>query len=122
MGIVRYLMQIENPSKEVKKAIRSAVSWFEEHKITGKRVTTKDAPDLPGGKDRVVVKDPDADPLWARFNEIGTGQPIFVGRDGVPKNKLKKIEHERRMGYSYLGNYAESLLQEEYPKWEERIK
>lgn len=121
VGIVYYLMQIENPSEEVKLSIRSAVSWFKEHKITGKKVTKIDAPDLPGGRDRVVLNDPDAGPLWARFNEIGTGQPIFVGRDGVPKNQLSKIEHERRMGYSYLGNYAERLLKEDYPKWEERL-
>ncbi len=122
VGIVYYLMKIENPSEEVKKSIRSAITWFEEHKITGKKVTTVDAPDLPGGRDRVVISDPNAGPLWARFNEIGTGQPIFVGRDGEPKNKLSKIEHERRMGYSYLGNYAENLLKEDYPKWEKRIQ
>ncbi|WP_232764158.1 pectate lyase [Salegentibacter salinarum] len=121
VGIIRYLMQIENPSEEVKESIRSAISWFEKHKITGKKVIIKDAPDLPGGKDRVVVENSKAGPLWARFNEIGTGRPIFVGRDGIPKNKLNEIEHERRMGYSYLGNYAEKLLKEDYPKWEKRI-
>lgn len=121
VGIVRYLMALNNPSEEVKDAIRGAISWFEENKITGKKVEYIDAPDLPGGKDRVVVEDKNAEPLWARFNEIGTGRPMFVGRDGVVKDELHEIEHERRMGYSYLSNYAGKLLEKEYPAWEERI-
>lgn len=121
VGIVRYLMALKNPSEEVKNAIRGAVVWFEENKITGKKVKYIDAPDLPGGRDRVVVEDKNAGPLWARFNEIGTGRPMFVGRDGVVKDELHKIEHERRMGYSYLANYAGKLLEEDYPAWEKGI-
>lgn len=121
VGIVNYLMKLEQPSEEVKRSIEGAVSWFEEHKITGKKVIEIEAPNLPEGRDRVVVKDKNAVPLWGRFNEIGTGQTIFVGRDGVPKSKLSLIEHERRIGYSYLGNYAESLLNQDYPRWVKRV-
>lgn len=121
VGIVKYLMGIENPSHEVKTAVKTAISWFEEHKIIGKKVTKIDAPNLPGGRDRVVVEDKEGDPLWARFNEIGTGRPMFVGRDGIVEDALHKIEHERRMGYSYLGNYAGDLLSEDYPNWLKRI-
>jgi len=121
VGIVKYLMGIENPTEEVKTAVNSAVEWFQNHKIKGKDVVYIDAPELKGDKDRVVVKDENADPLWARFNEIGTGRPMFVGRDGVVEDSLEKIQHERRMGYSYLGNYAGALLNEDYPKWLKRI-
>ncbi|TDN95428.1 PelA/Pel-15E family pectate lyase [Salegentibacter sp. 24] len=121
VGIVKYLMTIENPSQKVITAVKSAVAWFEKHKIEGKNLVYIDAPELEGGKDRVVVKDEKADPLWARFNEIGTGRPMFVGRDGVVEDSLEKIAHERRMGYSYLGNYANDLLNEAYPNWLKRI-
>ena len=121
VGIVKYLMGIKNPSQEVRTAVKGAIEWFEDHKIKGKNVIFIDAPNLEGGEDRVVVEDKNGDPLWARFNEIGTGRPMFVGRDGIVEDALHKIEHERRMGYSYLGNYAGDLLTEDYPNWLKRI-
>ena len=39
--------------------------------------------------DRVVVKDPEGS-IWARFYEIGSNRPIFVGRDGVVKYSVAK--------------------------------
>ena len=75
---------------------------------------------LPRGYDIVVVEDPDASPIWARFYEIETNRPIFVGRNGVVKYKLDEIEHERRVGYSYLRNYAEKLLEKDYPEWSKK--
>ena len=117
VGIVRYLMGIENPSLEVVKAIESAVSWFEEVKLEGIKVVEEKDESLPRGYDRIVVEDDEAGPLWGRFYEIGTNRPMFVGRDGVVRYQLSEIEHERRVGYSYLGNYAEKLLQVDYPEW-----
>ena len=56
-------------------------------------------------------------PLWARFYEIGTNRPMFVGRDGVIRERLADIEHERRVGYSYLGSWPRELLEVRYPAW-----
>lgn len=118
VGIVRYLMKLDKPSERVKKAIRSAVNWFEEHKVMGLKVKWIDDPDAPEGVDRITVADPSGGPLWGRFNEIETGLPIFVGRDGKIKYSLNEIERERRVNYNYIDNYAEHLLNEEYPEWE----
>lgn len=120
VGIVSYLMKLDKPSGKVKKAIRSAVNWFEEHKVMGLKVEWIDDPDAPEGKDRITVSDPDGGPLWGRFNEIETGRPIFVGRDGKIKYSLNEIERERRVGYNYIDNYAEDLLNEKYPEWEKK--
>ena len=38
-------------------------------------------------------------PLWARFYDLNTNKPIFVGSDGVPKSNFSEIELERRTGY-----------------------
>lgn len=122
VGIVRFLMGIENPGDDVKQAIRSAVAWFEESKLTGLKVEWVKDEDKPGGRDRIVVQKPEAGPLWARFYEIGTNKPMFVGRDGVIKNNLEEIEHERRVGYSYLDNYAERLMDRDYPEWERKME
>lgn len=117
VGIVRLLMSVEQPSPEVKAAVEGAVAWFEAHKLTGLRVDTVDDPKAPKGKDLVVVKDPGAPPLWARFYDLRTGQPYFCDRDGVPKPALAEIGHERRNGYSWLGAYARDLLAKDYPDW-----
>jgi PelA/Pel-15E family pectate lyase len=120
VGIVEYLMEVDNPSPEIKAAIRAAIAWFESAKITGYRVERVRAPELDPPRDVVMVEDADAEPLWGRFYDIETNKPIFVGRDGVPHDKLADIEHERRLGYSYVGSYARNLLAREYPAWEQK--
>lgn len=57
----------------------------------------------------------------ARFYDLDTQQPFYVGRDGIKRTQLKDIEYERRVGYSYLGNYAEGLLEKEYPRWKQGL-
>ena len=69
----------------------------------------------------MVVSDPAAGPMWARFYEIGTNKPMFVGRDGIVRERLADIEHERRVGYAYLGSWGRELLEKEYPAWRSRL-
>jgi PelA/Pel-15E family pectate lyase len=120
VGIIEYLMEIERPTPEVVEAVESAVRWLEDVKLTGIRVEQQPAPGLPGGRDRVVVRDPAAPPMWARFYEIGTNRPMFVGRDGIVRERLADIEAERRNGYAYLGTWANDLLEKKYPAWRAR--
>lgn len=65
----------------------------------------------------MVVEDPSAPPIWARFYEIGTNRPFFCGREGIKKYSLADIEHERRVGYSWYTNAPAYLLEKEYPLW-----
>lgn len=129
-GIVRFLMSIDQPSPEVREAIEGAVAWFEEVKLTGiKVVSTVDATQ-PTGEDRVVVEDPAAPPIWARFYELATNVPIFSSRCEVPecetdpffmrRYSLAEIENERRVGYSWYGDWPASVLASEYPAWQLR--
>lgn len=120
VGIVRFLMSLETPGKGVTEAVEAAVAWFAAAKLTGIKVVEKPDPSLPKGWDRVVVKDADAAPLWARFYEIGTNRPIFCGRDGVVKYSLAEIEHERRNGYSWYTDAPAKLLDKEYAAWRRR--
>jgi PelA/Pel-15E family pectate lyase len=110
VGIVRFLMGIERPSPEVVRAVKAAVAWLESVKIEGIRVEKR-------AGDRVVVADPAAPPLWARFYELATNRPFFCGRDGIVKYKLSEIEQERRNGYSWYTDRPSKLLREEYPRW-----
>jgi PelA/Pel-15E family pectate lyase len=118
-GIVELLMSLDEPSPDVIHAVEAAVEWFDAAKIEGIRIERRRDADAPRGFDKVVVEDPDAPPLWARFYDIETNRPIFCDRDGVPKNSLHEIGVERRTGYAWYGRWPRELL-EEYPKWRAR--
>jgi len=120
VGVVRFLMSIDRPSPEIVEAVRGAVAWFDRAKLAGIRQVTKQDKSRPRGFDRIVVKDPSAPPMWARFYRIGTNKPIFCSRDGVPKDTLAEISYERRTGYSWLGYYPANLLAKDYPAWRKK--
>jgi PelA/Pel-15E family pectate lyase len=115
VGIVRFLMSIKEPSPAVIDAIESAVTWFEKSQLKGIKWIEK-------SDDRVVVQDPDGGPIWARFYEIETNRPIFVGRDGVVKYSVAEIEHERRTGYNWYVDEPAKLLNKDYPAWKKSVK
>ena len=121
VGLVRLLMSLEKPTPEVVRAVEAAVAWFESAKLTGLKVEEITDKTAPKGKDKVVVKDANAKPMWARFYEIETSRPIFAGRDSVKKYSLAEIEYERRNGYSWLGDWPEKLLTKEYPAWKSKL-
>lgn len=110
VGIVKFLMLDGSPSPEVIDAIESAVKWFEANKITGVRWERKNG-------ENVVVRDKSAPPIWARFYQIETMKPIFIGRDAVIKYDVTQIEAERRNGYAWYVDGARDLLERDYPKW-----
>ena len=115
VGIVRFLLAVQRPSPAIVAAIEGAVGWLESVKIAGYRLD--DTPGADGRKDRHLVADPAAPPLWARFYELGTNQPIFVGRDKIVHYDYHEIERERRGGYDYLGDWPAKLLARDYPRW-----
>ncbi|MDF3070036.1 MAG: Pectic acid lyase [Polyangiaceae bacterium] len=124
--IVRFLMTIEPTTPEIQAAVEGAVAWFQAVKLTGFRVNATTDASQPTGEDRVVVQDPAASPLWARFYELGTNKPIFSSRCEVPecdedpfymrRYSLAEIENERRVGYSWYGNWPAAVLTE-YQAW-----
>jgi PelA/Pel-15E family pectate lyase len=116
VGILRFLMAVEQPSDAVKKAIHDGVAWLEAVKIKGFKVQDIADPSQPKGKDRVIVPDPNS-VLWARFYDLKTNQPFFVGRDSQAKATLAEIENERRTGYAYYGTWPAKLIDKEYPTW-----
>ena len=111
VAIVRFLMEIEQPTPEQVAAIESAIAWFKDVAIHGFRYER--GPDANGIEDAAIVADPDAGPLWARLYELGTNRPLFLGRDSVFRYSLEEIEQERRGGYNYYGTWAAPLLAKE---------
>jgi pectinesterase len=116
--IVLLLMSLENPSPEVITAINSAVVWFEKTKITGIR---EDYISIENSKkmEKVVVKDLNAEPIWARFMELSDNTPFFCDRDGIKKASYAEIGQERRTGYAWYTNEPKEVLKK-YPAWKKK--
>jgi PelA/Pel-15E family pectate lyase len=114
VGILRLLMD-EKATPEIAAAIESGVDWFRANKLTGIRWERKDGQNS-------VIKDAAAPPLWARFYEIETMKPIFLGRDSVIRYDVSQIEAERRNGYAWYVSSPNELLDREYPRWKAKMK
>lgn len=113
LTIVNFLMSLDNPAPDVATAIESAVVWFKANAIEGLEIVRQSAPQ----KDVIVKPNPAAPPLWARFYELGTGRPMFIGRDAIVRYNLSEIERERRAGYSWYLTKPRDLIERDYPKW-----
>jgi len=112
VGIVDFLKRYHtslgnNPRVDVVQAINAAVTWMTNVRIVGYKVEniTTD-----GAADRVLVSSSSSDTLWARFYELDTNKPMFVGRDGVKKYSMAEIEQERRAGYAWYGTWPRGLV------------
>lgn len=122
VAVTRFLMGVERPDARVVEAIESAVTWFSSSQLSGIRWVEKEDKSVPGGFGRIVVKDPQAPPLWARFYEIGTNRPVFEGRDGVVRYSVMEIEAERRNGYGWYTEEPLKLINKDYTAWQKRLK
>ena len=114
--IVAMLMEIPNPSEEIKRAIRGAMLWFDTYKLTGLKVVRKGEFGSPF-RTTELVKDPDAaTPLWARYYDLEFCEPFVCDRDGVPRRHLWEIGTERRNGYSWYSERS-AFIYPLYEKW-----
>lgn len=109
VGIVRFLMQ-ERPTPEITSAIESAIAWYQKNQISGIRWERQNG-------ENVVIRDKTAKPIWARFYQIETMKPVFIGRDAVIRYNVMQIEAERRNGYAWYVSEPNKLVNEDYRKW-----
>ncbi|MCW1401930.1 pectate lyase [Novosphingobium sp. MW5] len=117
VGIVRFLMKFD-ATPEIAAAIDGAVQWLDKAAVQNVRV--EDFTNADGQPDRRVIADKGAPRIWARFYELETSRPIFLGRDSAFHYTFGEIERERRTGYGYYGNWAEKLIAQDYPAWKAR--
>ncbi len=113
-SIVRLLMSLPNPSKEVKKAIHGAMKWFDTYKLTGLRYERGVI--VNGVRTTRLVEDSLGAPLWARFYDLDRCEPYVSDRDGIPRRRLEQIGMERRNGYSWY-NERPAELYSLYDAW-----
>lgn len=105
--VVKFFMELDNPSAEVIAAVHSAAAWYESTKITGKAWVRGEAE---------LQDDSNAQPLWARFYELGTDKPIFGDRHGSIHYEIGKIPKERLEGYAWYTTSPNAMLKQ-YAKW-----
>jgi PelA/Pel-15E family pectate lyase len=109
VGIVKFLMSIENPAPEIQQSVRQAILFFDKLKI-------KDEGLLSQFK---LGENEQNSQMWGRFHHLETLKPIFSGRDGIIKYNLNEIEIERIRGYKWYGNWPLSILST-YQEWEKK--
>lgn len=124
--IVLFLMSIKHPTKVIINSVQCAVDWFKKSRIFGIRLKTIPSTHVvykyhATDSDRVVIKDPKAPPIWARFYQLGTNRVFFANRNRKPVYKFSDVDRERRTGYTWY-TYEPQKVLDEYPRWLKRIK
>lgn len=89
-NIVKLLLEIPNPSEEIKEAVRGAMQWFDDYKLTGLKVVRTGEYGSPY-RNTTLVKDPAGTPLWARFYDLKNCEPFVCDRDGIPRKSMQEI-------------------------------
>lgn len=111
--LVLFLMELEKPGEEIKRAIVSAHDWFFTNQIRGYRW------EKAGRGYRELLPDANASPLWARFYEPGSNRPVFGDRDGKVYYDVRKLSRERNLGYGWYTKHPHKVLKK-FAKWRQR--
>lgn len=117
-NILKLLTSLDNPSKEIKRAIHSVTAWYDRSRIKGQRLVSFTNTD--GLSDKKIVLDATAPDMWARFYTLTDNRPFFCDRDGIVKYSIAEIGYERRNGYSWYntsGNDVTSAYNTWLPKY-----
>jgi PelA/Pel-15E family pectate lyase len=117
VDITRFLMDIPDPTTEIREAVLGALTWLDAAAISGYGVKRVKDAKQPKGQD-VILVEARGNRIWARFYDLETGKPFFCGRDGIKREKLSEIENERRVGYAYYGTWPAQLLSRKYEGWQ----
>jgi PelA/Pel-15E family pectate lyase len=105
-GLLIFLMQQDNPTKEMQEAVHAGIAWLKDHAITGYEWTTRDP-----AVGRMLYAKEGAGPLWSRFYSIETGKPIFGERDQRVFDDVADVGSGRRNGYSWYNSTPRSAIE-----------
>lgn len=144
--VAKFLMQIENPSEEIKKSITAACEFFDRDdvRIHGRRLVKKPIETVTLGDrtyntDQVLEDDETAPDLWARFYALDSSFDVVTGARKTPQgtyphvlspvwcdrgckyvDDYNDLSQERRNGYGYVRSGGTGLLNA-YNSWKSRI-
>ncbi|MDY6926019.1 MAG: pectate lyase [Pseudomonadota bacterium] len=125
VDVVRYLMSDPAPSARKRQAINSAMAWFKNNALTGIDMVQVAAEPVrykyhTSTWDRMMVATGNSPPIWARFYDLTTHQPLLANRQGQRVDTLAQISRERRTGYDWYGRWPAPLIADEYKAWQQK--
>jgi len=94
---------LAHPTLEQRDAIRAAAAWFRRTAVYGQSWNQ-----TPEG--RRLVSAPGAGPIWARYYQVGTNQPVFGDRDKSIHDDVNEVSRERRNGYRWYCTEPQNAL------------
>lgn len=111
--VLKFLMEIDNPSQEVKDAVVAAVTWLESVKIPNKKVV-----DVKSGSttiDRIIEDSPGND-MWGRFIQLGdeVAERVYTKHFNDLKNSKRNAVIN---GVTYSFNYGENAKESYNPDY-----
>ena len=116
--LVKFLMRSGPTTPEVVAIIKSALKWFDAHRLTGLRKTKNDQ-----GKTDYIADPASTEVLWARFYDLQTAKPIFAGaQDGIVYSTFQEMAAKNKVAYDFFSTRAAELLGKELPRWRKRLE
>lgn len=99
-GIVWFLMNWENQTPEVQKAIKGALAWYKKTRVGDLKFSKGEFLPTTGAS------------MWYRFYEVNNDNYFFCDREGVSSKtqNLANLSDDRRYGYQWAGDYGSALL------------
>ncbi|TFI57594.1 pectate lyase [Sphingomonas parva] len=109
-GILRFLMEVPEPSAELAASVCDGIAWLRAHALA----------DVAWNRaEGRLDAQPGAAPLWARFYDLHTARPIFGDRGGTIHDDIADVSEERRRGYSWF-NAAPAGAFSRFERWRAR--
>jgi PelA/Pel-15E family pectate lyase len=108
--LLLFLMEQPNPSAQIRAAVADGVAWLEARALRDVAWVRAEG--------RLEPK-PGAGPLWSRYYDLKTFQPIFGDRDRTINNNVNNLSEERRKGYSWF-NTAPAKAIKTFRAWSTR--
>jgi pectinesterase len=111
--VLKFLLEIEEPSQEIKNAIVAAVAWLESVKIPNKKVV-----DIKNGSTTVdrTVEDSPGNDMWGRFIQLGdeVAERVYTKYFNDLKNSKRNTVIN---GVTYSFNYGENARESYNPDY-----
>lgn len=111
-GLLMYLMQIEQPTPQIKAAVDAGVAWLQANALHDQVWQHS-----PQGS--ALVTQAGAPLLWARYISLESGKPVFGDRDRTLHDDVKELSAERRDGYAWYVTSGQKVLNA-YTRWKKR--
>nr|WP_315250854.1 pectate lyase [uncultured Duganella sp.] len=111
-GVLMFLMQIAQPTPQIKAAVDAGVAWLQASAL-------RDQSWQHSPQGSALVAQAGAPLLWARYVSLESGKPVFGDRDRTLHDDVREISAERRDGYAWYVTSGQKVLNA-YARWQQR--